>query len=48
LPSDSPHPSLNFEEGEVIYENTRLVEWAKFWNYTIVSGFVWGALFIPF
>ena len=28
----SPDPSLNFEEGEVIYENHRIAEWIKFWK----------------
>ena len=27
-----PDASLNFEEGEVIYENARIGEWTKFWK----------------
>ena len=27
-----PDASLNFEEGEVIYENARVGEWVKFWK----------------
>jgi hypothetical protein len=27
-----PDAALNFEEGEVIYENTRVGEWVKFWK----------------
>jgi hypothetical protein len=38
MPSENPDPTLNFEEGEVLYENTRLLEWAKFWNYSVVMG----------
>jgi hypothetical protein len=48
MPSGSPHASLNFEEGEVLYENTKLLEWAKFWNYTVFCGYAWCALFVPF
>lgn len=58
MPSENPDPSLNFEEGEVLYENARLLEWAKFWNYSTIVGyiyifinlirFVWAALFVPY
>ena len=27
-----PDAALNFEEGEVIYENSRVGEWVKFWR----------------
>jgi hypothetical protein len=27
-----PDAALNFEEGEVIYENSRVGEWVKFWK----------------
>jgi len=27
-----PDASLNFEEGEVIYENRTVAEWVKFWK----------------
>jgi len=27
-----PDASVNFEEGEVIYENKKLGEWIKFWK----------------
>lgn len=29
-----PDASLNFEEGEVIYENPKVGEWVKFWKAT--------------
>jgi len=48
VPSADPHPSLNFEEGEVVYENTQILEWAKFWNLTGFSLYAFGALFIPY
>lgn len=34
-----PDPSLNFEEGEVIYENKRVGEWVKFWKAMTLSIF---------
>ena len=27
-----PDPTLNFEQGEVIYENKRVTEWVRFWK----------------
>jgi hypothetical protein len=27
-----PDPTLNFEKGEVIYENPRVLEWIRFWK----------------
>ncbi|EGR31428.1 hypothetical protein IMG5_109990 [Ichthyophthirius multifiliis] len=48
LPSVNPHESLNFEEGEILYENTRLLEWAKFWTYSTLVGYFWCAFFVPY
>lgn len=31
-PSIDPDPSLCFEKGEVIYENTRVGEWVRMWR----------------
>eukprot|EP01017_Pseudomicrothorax_dubius_P003968 TRINITY_DN106_c0_g1_i1.p1 TRINITY_DN106_c0_g1~~TRINITY_DN106_c0_g1_i1.p1 ORF type:complete len:513 (-),score=148.62 TRINITY_DN106_c0_g1_i1:146-1684(-) len=47
-PGPNPNPTLNFEEGEVIYENTRLVEWSKFWIYSGLAGYLFGAIFVPY
>lgn len=47
-PSNKPDPSLNFEEGEVLYENTRLLEWLKFWQATIFTGAAYSVLFVPY
>ena len=35
-----PDAALNFEQGEVIYENKRVAEWVKFWKMcaTVVFG----------
>jgi hypothetical protein len=27
-----PDPTLTFEQGEVIYENKKVVEWVRFWK----------------
>lgn len=48
MPKPEPHPSLNFEEGEVLYENTRLQEWFKFLNYGVHYGLAWCAVFVPY
>lgn len=32
-----PDPTLNFELGETIYENTRLIEWVRFWKVLAAS-----------
>lgn len=39
---------LSFEEGDVIYENTQLVEWAKFIKMTGLSVYAFFALFVPY
>ena len=48
VPTSDPHPSLNFEEGEVVYENSKLQEWAKFWNFTGWSAYAFCAFFVPY
>ena len=32
-PSMEPDPTLSFEEGEVIYENSRIREWVRMWRF---------------
>lgn len=32
-----PDPTLNFQLGETIYENRRLIEWIRLWKLTAVS-----------
>jgi hypothetical protein len=32
-----PDPTLNFEQGEVIYENRKVTEWVRFWK-TLTAG----------
>jgi hypothetical protein len=48
MPKGDPHSSLNFEEGEVIYENPGLVEWSKFYTMTGFSAYLFCAGFIPY
>lgn len=47
-PNAKPHPSLNFEQGEVLYENTRVLEWVKFWQMTAVTAGAFGGIFVPY
>ena len=47
MPTQFPSESLNFEQGEVIYENTRVLEWIRalqLGNLSILSYF---GIFIP-
>jgi hypothetical protein len=48
IPWSDPHPSVNFEEGEVVYENSKLQEWAKFWNFSAWSIYGFSAFFVPY
>ena len=34
-----PDASLNFENGEVIYENSKVGEWVKFWKASFITLF---------
>ena len=34
-----PDAALNFEEGEVIYENKRVGGWIKFWKASFITLF---------
>ena len=34
-----PDAALNFEEGETIYENSRVGEWVKFWKASTIATF---------
>ena len=38
-PPMEPDAALNFEEGEVIYENKRVGEWIKFWKASFITLF---------
>lgn len=47
-PSAEPDPTLNFEEGEVLYENTRLQEWVKFWWWSSFLSFGYFFWVLPY
>ena len=47
-PSAKAHESLNFEQGEVIYENTRVLEWLKLWQAGIFTAGGFGCLWVPY
>lgn len=47
-PSPKPHESVNFEQGEVIYENTQVMEWVKFWQTTLFSVGAFAGVFVPY
>jgi hypothetical protein len=38
-PDINPDASLNFEKGEVIYENAKVGEWVKFWKAMTITFF---------
>jgi len=48
IPSIDHHESLNFEEGEVIYENAKVKEWLKFWHYGGFLGLGFFTMFAPY
>jgi hypothetical protein len=42
-----PDPTLNFELGETIYENTKVTEWTRFWKVVTASTLLtWPAFYI--
>ncbi len=47
-PSAKANPELNFEQGEVIYENTRVLEWIRFIQLTSLTAGSFLALYVPF
>ena len=48
MPPHSPDPSLNFEEGEVIYENFGILEWFKFFKLSGLSAYIFFVMFVPY
>ena len=43
-----PDPTLSFAKGEVIYENSRLLEWTRFWKVLTASTFGFAPFFYLF
>ncbi len=41
-----PDPTLSFEQGDVIYENTRIGEWIRLWKVLATSTLItWPAFY---
>lgn len=47
-PNAKPSANLNFEQGEVLYENTRVLEWVRFIQLFGLTGGAYIALYVPF
>lgn len=47
MPSQFPSDTLNFEQGEVIYENTRVLEWIRAFQLGNIAFLAYFALFLP-
>ena len=47
MPTQHPSESLNFEQGEVIYENTRILEWIRAIQLGNIAALSYFGVFIP-
>ncbi len=47
MPSQYPNSSLNFEQGEVLYENTRVLEWIRAFQVGNLALLAYGGIFLP-
>lgn len=47
MPTQYPSDSLNFEQGEVIYENTRVLEWVRAIQLGNIAFLAYAGVFIP-
>lgn len=47
MPTQYPSDQLNFEQGEVIYENTRVLEWIRAFQLGNLAALAYGGVFIP-
>ena len=47
MPTQFPSDSLNFEMGEVIYENTRVLEWIRAFQLGNIALLAYGGVFLP-
>lgn len=47
-PNAKPNANLNFEQGEVLYENTRVLEWVRFIQLFGLTAGAYIALYVPF
>lgn len=47
MPTQYPSDSLNFEQGEVVYENTKVLEWIRAFQLGNLALLSYGGIFIP-
>lgn len=47
MPTQFPSSSLNFEQGEVVYENTRVLEWIRAFQLGNLTALAYFGIFIP-
>lgn len=47
MPTQYPSESLNFEQGEVVYENTRVLEWIRAFQLGNIAALSYFGIFIP-
>ena len=47
MPSQFPSETLNFEQGEVLYENTRVLEWIRAIQLGNIAFLAYAGVFIP-
>ena len=47
MPSQYPSDSLNFEQGEVVYENSRVLEWIRAFQLGNIGLLAYAGVFLP-
>jgi hypothetical protein len=47
MPTQFPSSSLNFEQGEVIYENTKVLEWIRLFQLGNITALAYFGVFLP-
>jgi hypothetical protein len=48
VPPVNADANVNFQEGEVIYENPDALEWGEFWQKSVLAGIFFGGAFAPY
>lgn len=47
MPTQFPSSSLNFEQGEVVYENTKVLEWIRLFQLGNITALAYFGVFLP-
>ena len=47
MPTQFPSSNLNFEQGEVVYENTRVLEWIRLFQLGNITALAYFGVFLP-